>query len=32
LIWKCILLDRGYENIACGLQTVKHGGILYDLC
>jgi hypothetical protein len=30
LISKCILLDRGYETIVCGLQTAKHGGIIVD--
>jgi hypothetical protein len=30
LISKCILLDRGYETVVCGLQTAKHGGIIFN--
>jgi hypothetical protein len=25
-----ILLDRGYETVVCGLQTAKHGGIIFN--
>jgi hypothetical protein len=30
LISKCILLGHGYDTILCGLQTAKHGGIIWD--